>query len=607
MGDVVIQSLPVNFILKNRLPCLLLMLAVLIAYLPAIKGGYVWDDDSYVTENKTLQTVEGLRYIWFKPGATTQYYPMVHTTFWIEYRLWKMNPLGFHLVNVLLHALNAILLFAILRKLSVPGALFAAALFALHPVHVESVAWITERKNVLSGLFYLSAFLAFLRFHAIGKRRFYFLSLALFLLALLSKTVVASLPAAILLALWWKEGGLRRSTVLLLLPFFALGAGLGLFTAWVETHLLGATGEGWAITIVERCLIAGRALWFYAGKLAWPSSLTFVYPRWEIDAGSAIQYLYPAAALLVVALLSIFRRTLGTGALIGTLFFCGTLAPALGFINVYPFRFSFVADHFQYLASIGLITLFAAAADGTARRFRLPAGAVRTAALVLLALLGTMSWRQAGSYESEETLWRDTIAKNDRCWMAYNNLGTILGDRGDQDGAMILYRKAIALKPDYDKAHNNLGIALDSKGELAQAIFHYRKVLDSSPDNAIVRNNLGVALTTLGRVDEAIAQLLEGLRIRPHAPQLHTNLGIAFEKKGELSLAIQAMSRAAELVPQNPDAHFRLATLLHNGGMLDEAAGEYNEALRLQPAHRQARIGLERLQRERQAQSTGGR
>ncbi len=601
-----IHSHPVSSISKNSaLPGILLLLVTIVAYLPAVKGGYVWDDDSYVTENKTVRTVDGLRSIWLKPGATTQYYPMVHTTFWIEYHLWKLNPIGFHLVNVLLHASNAILLFALLRRLSVPGALFGAALFALHPVHVESVAWITERKNVLSGLFYLSSFLAFLRYRSKGSRGTYALSLTLFLLALLSKTVVATLPAAILLTLWWKDGRVERSSAISLLPFLLVGAGLGLFTAWVETHLLGATGEGWALSLAERCLIAGRAIWFYAGKLAWPSSLTFIYPRWEIDAGNAVQFLFPAAALLVISLLWYFRRHLGRGPLACALYFGGTLLPALGFINVYPFRFSFVADHFQYLASIGLIILFASAASLAAERFQLARTARQTAALLLIALLGTLTWRQSLAYESEETLWRDTLAKNDQCWMAYNNLGIILGDRGEQEGALALYRKAIALKPDYHKAHNNIGIALDSRGELDQSIYHYRKVLESDPDNAIVLNNLGVALTTLGRTDEAIAYLLDGLRIRPLAPELHTNLGIAFQRKGEILKAIRALSRAVELVPQDPDAHFRLAVLLHSGGMLDEATREYGEALRLQPLHRQARLGLDRVRGEREASGAG--
>ena len=223
----------------------LIVLITLLAYIRAMRGGYVWDDETHVTHNLTLRTLDGLRKIWLKPGTVPQYYPLVHTTFWLEYNLWHLHPFGYHLVNVLLHSFNAILLLFILRYLRVPGALLAALLFALHPVHVESVAWITERKNVLSGLFYLSSFLAYLRFynltadplphsssssvlHPISDQeshlwRYYALSLFLFICALLSKTVTSSLPAAILLVLWWKRNRLRWRDVSFLIPFFVLG------------------------------------------------------------------------------------------------------------------------------------------------------------------------------------------------------------------------------------------------------------------------------------------------------------------------------------------------------------------------------------------------
>ncbi len=584
-----------------------LLFATLVVYIPAINGGFVWDDDSYVTENQTLRTVEGLKQIWFKPGATTQYYPLVHTSFWIEYHLWGPNPFGFHLVNVLIHGMNALLLLLILRRLAIPGALLAAALFALHPVHVESAAWITERKNLLSGLFYFAALLSYLRYHAGGKRSDYLLSFCLFIMALLSKTVAASLPAAILLIIWWKEGGLQKRAVTRIIPFFAVGIGLGLATVWIETHYLGATGGEWALSITERCLIAGRAVWFYAGKLVWPAALTFIYPRWEIDSSSPAQYLFPVAAIATLGLLWRFRQSIGRGPLVCALFFTGTLAPALGFFNVYPFRFSFVADHFQYLASTGLITLFAAAMTTAFSRIGAGSGVVRatgahpaarvrsTAALILLTALGVLTWRQCGIYENLETLWRDTIEKNDRCWMAYNNLGKLLAQRGEQEAAIALYERAIAIKPDYDKAHNNLGIALDLKGEVGEAIFHYEKVLAADPGNVIVRNNIAVALTSLGRWDDAIPHLLEGLRLRPGWSQLHTNLAVAFARKGDLPRALGALRQAVALAPDDPEAHFRLASLLHQGGMIEEAILEFDETLRISPDHGRARNELDRL------------
>jgi hypothetical protein len=270
----------------------LLLLIILAAYQQVWHAGYIWDDDSYVTKNATLRDLHGLWRIWFEVAATPQYYPLVHTSFWIEHHLWGLNPLGYHLVNLVLHALGAILLWRGLLRLGIPGAWLAAAIFAVHPVEVESVAWITERKNVLSAVFYFAAALTYLRFETArdekdqaGQRWYlYFASLFLFVLALLSKTVACSLPAALLLVRWWKSGRIKWRDILALLPFFAFGLGLGLLTAWLEKHHVRAEGEEWALTFGQRFLIAGRALWFYASKLLWPANLIFIYPRWDVSA-----------------------------------------------------------------------------------------------------------------------------------------------------------------------------------------------------------------------------------------------------------------------------------------------------------------------------------
>ena len=450
--------------------------ATLLSYLPALGARYIWDDEAYVTGNETLRTLGGLADIWLSPWATPQYYPLVHTTFWLEYRLWGLAPAGYHLVNVALHAANAVLVYLLLRRLKLPGALLAAGLFALHPVHVESVAWITERKNVLSALLYLSAMLTYLRFRPLGEngggeRRTYILALALFAGALLSKTVTASMPAAFLLLVYWKEGRITRRDVLLLLPFFALGLVAGGNTAWLEKHRVGAYGADWALSFAERVLIAGRAVWFYFGKLVWPHPLVFIYPRWELDAASPAQWAFPAAAVLVVAGLVAARGRLGRGPLVAVLFFGGTLFPALGFFDVYPMRFSFVADHFQYLASLGLLALLAAgAAQAFARpdRRRIGHGA---AALWLLAL-GTLTYAQSVHYHDYETLWLDTLSKNPGCWMARNNLGLLYEKTGRTEEAVAQYRLALEVKPGAPDAHTNLGNVLLASGRRAEAMAH---------------------------------------------------------------------------------------------------------------------------------------
>jgi hypothetical protein len=386
---------------------ILLPALTLLAYLPVWHAGYIWDDDFYVRNNWTLHDLNGLKHIWFDTEATPQYYPLVHTTFWLEYHAWKLDPAGYHIVNVVLHALGAILFWRVLKLLALPGAWLAAALFALHPVNVESVAWITERKNVLSLVFFCAAAWAYLRFTAESqsqnrRRAWWCAALLLFVCALLNKTVACSLPPVLLLERWWKKNRLETGDVLPLVPFFIIGLGMGLHTAWLEKHHVGASGAEWSFSLAERCLIAGRALWFYAGKLVWPAPLTFIYPRWQLDAGVWWQWLFPAAALAVVTALWLARKRIGRGPLAAFLFFAITLFPALGFVDVYPFRYSFVADHFQYLACLGPLALAAAGIELGLARMTKQTAVPRTIIIVaLLASLGTLTWHQCGMYADE--------------------------------------------------------------------------------------------------------------------------------------------------------------------------------------------------------------
>ena len=391
--------------------------AVLAAYWPACRAGFIWDDDAHVTRAE-LRSAHGLWRIWFDLGATQQYYPVLHSAFWVEHGLWGDSALGYHMLNVLLHATAACLFALVLRRvLGRPGVSWtewlAGALFALHPVCVESVAWVSEQKNTLSTVFCLLAALAFLRWRdqrvdapegEVPPRKdtsrsmvLYWIATALFVLAILTKSVTATAPAALLVVLWWREGRLNwKRDWLPLIPWLAMGAAAGLFTAWVERRYIGAQGAQFDLGWVERCLLAGRAACFYFGKLAWPARLIFIYPRWTIDAGAGWGWLYPAVALGVPAALALrgFR-----GALAGVLCFLGMLFPALGFFNVYPFVFSYVADHFQYLASLPVLALAAVgwerwrAAGSWRGRTAVPA------AVVAVILFGALSWRQCGIYQ----------------------------------------------------------------------------------------------------------------------------------------------------------------------------------------------------------------
>jgi tetratricopeptide (TPR) repeat protein len=592
-------------LLAQRLAAAAIVVLTVLAYLPSLRNGFIWDDDQYVTENKELRSAAGLASIWLTPGAPEhsyhQYYPLVHTTFWIEYHLWQAKAAGYHLVNIALHALVAVLLWRVLTRLEVPGAWVAAAVFALHPLQVESVAWITERKNVLSAVFYLAAALAYLTFAgldrarpaAAGRWRLYMLAFGLFVCALLSKTVTCTLPAALLLVIWWKRGRLGWRDGALLAPFVVVGAGLGMLTASIEQTSVGAVGADWNLSWADRCLIAARALWFYAGKLAWPASLTFNYPRWTIDARALWQWMFVLGGAVVVVVLWAARRRLGTGPLVAVLFFALTAAPALGFVNVYPMRFSFVADHFQYLASAGLITL-AAATGAMASRLASPTGQ-RTGALAtvaVLGLLGIQTWRQQHVYANEETLWRDTLAKNPQAWLAHNNLGMVLVHTDREPEAIGHFEEAIRINPADEKAHCNLGAARLKAARVDEAIEQFERALQIDPGYAEAHNDLGTALVQAGRADEALAHYAEALRLKPRFAEAHYNWALALMRMGRVDDAVGHYEEALRIAPDNAEAHSNLGIALAQSDRLPEAIDQFEQALQLDPQTVGARNNL---------------
>jgi tetratricopeptide (TPR) repeat protein len=541
---------------------LLLVIVTMTAYLPAWNGTPIWDDDAHLTKPE-LRSLDGLARIWTQPGVTQQYYPLVHTVFWLEHQLWGDWPAGYHLLNILLHCASALLLVRILRWLEIPGAWLAAAIFALHPVQAESVAWISELKNMLSGVLYLGSVLVYLRFDRTRSLTLYVVALVLFAFGLMSKTVIATFPGAMLVIFWWKRGKLSwREDVLPLIPFFFLGATAGLFTAWVERTLVGAEGADFHYSIIERVLIAGRAICFYLGKLFWPIDLVFVYPRWQINPIVWWQYLFPAAVLLLAAVFAWLGRR-WRSPMAALLFFMGTLFPVLGFLNVYPFRYSLVADHFQYLASLGVIVPVSAGIALSLEHRRLwghPTGYVLWAAL--LSWLTILTWRQSTMYADIETLWQTTIERNPKAWMAHNNLGALLLRKGRVDEAIDHFRKAVDLEVNDVGVQSNLGDALLQKGDLDEAIVHYSKALEIKPNYAEVHYNLGNVLLRKGQVDEAIGQYKKALEIKPDYADVHNNLGIVLLQKGEVDEAIAHYQKALEINPENVQARANLAWAL---------------------------------------------
>jgi protein O-mannosyl-transferase len=421
----------------------------------------------------------------------------------------------------------------------------AAGVFALHPVHVESVAWITEQKNTLSTVFYLGAALAYLRFEGERRPRDYALATALFVLGLLTKTVTATLPAALGVILWWQRGRLTWSReVRPLLPWFVLGAVAGLGTAWVERKLIGAEGVAFDLTFPQRLVLAGRAAWFYLGKLLWPHPLTFIYPRWTLNPLGALSWLAPAG-LLAIALFCWRARHRGRGPLATLLLFVGTLFPVLGFLNVYPFIYSFVADHFQYLASLAPIACAAAGATHVCRRTRF---AGRIAAIGLLAAFAGLVGRQSRIYHDRETLFRATLVHNPAAWMAHNNLGReLLNEKARLPEAIACFERAIALRADYFEAHNNLGLALSQTGRPHEALPHLEVAIRLKPRSPEAHNNLGIALVGAGRGEAAVGAFATAARLNPTLPNLRENWAKALRVVGRETEAAAQFAEAARL------------------------------------------------------------
>ena len=602
---------------------LLLFAAVLIAYLPAWHAGFVWDDDAYVTGNPLLTASDGLWRIWFSFDSPSQYFPLVYTTFRLEHALWGLNPLGYHGVNILLHGINAILLWRLLTRLEIPGAWFAAALFAIHPVQVESVAWVTELKNVEMGFFFLLSLLAWTVFDKKkGSYQYYLLSLIFYALALFSKTTACTLPVAILLIHWWRRERIGWRRIAEVLPFGMFGLGMGLLTIWWERYHQGTRGASFEIGPVERVLVASRGVWFYLGKLVWPAKLTFSYPRWSLMATDPAAYGWLIALFLAAAVLVALRQRTGRAPLAALTFFVVTLAPVLGFIMLYTFRYSFVADHYQYLACIGPLALASAGIEAWEGRFRphhpLAGWIVRGG---LLAVLAVLSWRQCGMYRDIETLWRVTARRNPQSWVAHNNLGRLFFTEGRTGDAIAEYHAALRITPEAD-TFNNLGNAYLSQGHTDAAIAQYHAALQADPLSADACYNLGVVFARLGNAPraiacyqaalrinplcaeaargfgnvlmqqgnpaQAIAEYRQALRIEPGYADAACDLGSALLAEGDSAGAIAQYRAVLQVTPNCAPAHYNLAEALARTGHTQEAIGEYGEAIRYNPIFAEA-------------------
>lgn len=583
-----------------------LVAAVAVVYALSLRGDFLWDDDLHVTANPTIIGPLGLKEIW--TTARANYFPLVLTNFWAQHALWGLNPLGYHLVTVLCHAVAAVLLWRVLVRLRIPGAWLGAALWALHPVQVESVAWICELKNTQSAVFFLAAILVWLRWLEVGRvfdppsgaermpeggsktrptSRGASCSLALFcaVLALLSKPSTVMLPIALALVAWWQGGRLERRTVLALVPFFALSAVVAGWTIWEQKFHSGAQGAEWDQTFPARVLIAARAVWFYLGKLLWPAPLMFVYPRWSVSAEPLPAWLAFAAAL--AALVQLWRRRrVARGSLLVAVYFVALLFPVLGFFSVYFFRYSFVGDHFQYLASMAPLALLGALVA------RAPARAAAGMSAALILACGILSWRQSAMYHDNVTLWRTTVARNPTALMPRLNLADSLSKKGAHAAAIAAYQAALQLQPDEPDAHNDLGCQYVLAGRPAEGVPHLQRAIALTPSRPEPHNNLGNAWRALGRRDSAAAEYRRALDLKPDYPEALQNLGAEMAEGGRPGEAVPYFTAALRLKPKEAAAHNNLGNALRLMGRFEEACARHREALRLAPDFADAHASL---------------
>ncbi|HOC58032.1 MAG TPA: tetratricopeptide repeat protein [Verrucomicrobiota bacterium] len=578
----------------------LILVLTLLAYWPALTGEFLWDDDVLLTRNAFVQNLVGIKHIWLS-GAQVDYLPLTLTSFWLEWRLWGPHPTGYHVTNVLLHALAAVLLWRLLVRLKVPGAWLAAVIFAVHPLCVASVAWIAERKNTLSIVFFFLSLLWYLRSEAgalnphsalrtphssVPQRRFYWFSLLAFILAMLSKQAVAAGPFVLLLLAWWRNGRIDRRDLVRAAPFFAVALVMGLVAIGFHSKLLVNPDElERPLSWPARMLGGSWAVWFYLYKSLLPMRLSAMYPRWEIDPGAPLAYLPGLMLVLVGWVLWRYRKGWGRHAILGLGYFVVVLSPTLGFFKMAYWCYALVADHWVYFAVPGVAAAVGAglaclaganpAAIG-ARRLRLWFAAA--VAVALVGLLALASNRRARIYADSTALWQETVRQNPSAWIAWYNWGTALAKHNMITEAEGKFAETVRQKPDYALGHCSLGGMLLVQGKTEAALRELLAALKLDPSLPDAQRNLAALYAATGKTDEALFHFQESLRLDPFHPASHYCYGNLLVKLGRAEEAQQRFARALELQPGYAEAHLALGHLLAASGKKDEAARHFRAA-----------------------------
>lgn len=527
-------------------------------YRPVLRGGFVWDDLLLVEQNPLVKGQFTPGNIWFQTD-----FPLSTLCFWVQWKLWGNASAGYHAVNLCLHALNAVLIARILGRLRIPGAWLAALLFAAHPMSVASAAWISELKNTLSVFLTLLSLEWFLRSDGLrpGWKRgvVYGVSLSCFALALLAKTSVVMLPIVLLACGWWQRGRLTSMDGLRTAPFFLLSLGFGLMTIWFQAHQTMRSPLAVTEPFPGRLAAAGWAVWFYLGKALLPVNLCAIYPRWDLPDATVSAFL-PLAALLGLFLVCARVGGWGRATLLGLGFFVVNLVPVLGLFDMYYLAISRVSDHFVYLALAGVLSLFAAGLHTAMSRWLPPKrahAAFLLAGGLVVAGLAALSLARARVYATDEALWRDTLAKNPKAWIAHNNLGCILAEQRNLEAAVDHFRASIRLNPANAKAQVNLGRALLQQGKLPESIHHLKIAIDSAPGDAEAHRLLATALIDSGQTREALLQLYQAVLIDPRPD---TRLEYA-ERMAQTGQARAALAQFEILLAHQPESVPALSAL----------------------------------------------
>lgn len=580
---------PLLAALAPWLPWLALAAIAFIVYLPALGAGFIWDDDA-LTANTFVNSSTGLFKIWLTPRLMIQeqhYWPLVYTTFWLERLVAGLNPFIYHLDNNLLFCGVALLLWRVLRRLELPAAWFAAALFAVHPIHVESVAWVIERKDVLNGVFTLGAALAFLRFADPAephRTRFYVLSLILFAAAMLSKSAGVGLPLALGLALWWRRGRLTLRDLAALLPLLLVAVVLTLVDLRHLATLRDPGAYGSGLPLLGRVVLAGRAIWEYLLKLAIPWPLATFYPQWTVRTASVFAWLPLLAWLALVAGLWLVRRRLGRGPFTAVAFYSLMLGPALGVMDFDYLYNTYIADRFQFLASIGPLALAAAGIVALAARFRWPATTLHYGQVALLALLGLLCLRQASFYHDSVWLFRASIAAAPSCWPAYTNLAWALGQEGKTEEGNDVLRNAIkTMSPPSPKLTLELAGTLALQKRFDEADHYYRETLRLAPNFMEGLTSYGTFLAYHGNPDGAVKLYQQALAINPDQPLALANMGNVLHSQGKVDEAVRSLKHAIRIAPWFVGYRVDLADALIDLKDYEGALEQCRAARRLDP------------------------